>query len=89
MAKEVSHVTPYERLEQAWVKAGYPKEYVPKQQFQKVAESVAEAYAAGEEDFFRAGWTQAKVDFPFSPSHPRYQAMTEAYVELGEEESEA
>lgn len=75
-------MTPYERLEQAWVKAGYPKEYIPKQQFAKVADAVAEAFAAGEEDFLRAGWSKAAVDFPFAPSHPRYQAMIEAYREL-------
>jgi hypothetical protein len=78
-------MTPYERLEKAWIKAGYPKEYMPKHQFLKVAEPVAEAFAAGEEDFLKAGWAKAKVDFPFAPSHPRYQAMLEVYVELGEE----
>ena len=72
-----------ERLEQAWIEAGYPKEYMPRQQFAKVAEPVAEAFAAGEEDFLKAGWTKAGVDFPFAPSHPRYQAMTEAYERLG------
>lgn len=77
-------MTPLERLEQAWIQAGYPKEYIPKQQFQKVAESVAEAFAAGEEDFLRAGWQKAGVDFPFAPSHPRYQAMLEAYETLAE-----
>lgn len=71
-----------ERLQQAWIKAGYPPEYMPKQQFARVAEPVAEAFAAGEEDFLRAGWTKAGVDFPFAPSHPRYQAMKEAYAEL-------
>jgi len=79
-------MTPYERLEQAWIKAGYPKEYIPRQQFLKAAEPVAEAYAAGEEDFLRAGWAKAQVDFPFAPSHPRYQAMMEAYVELADHE---
>lgn len=75
-------MTPLERLEQAWIKAGYPKEYMPKQQFAKVADKVWEAYAAGEADFLKAGWTQAKVDFPFSASHKRYQAMISAYREL-------
>lgn len=75
-------MTPYERLEQAWIKAGYPKEYIPKQQFAKAAEPVAAAFTAGAEDFIKAGWIQAKVDFPFAPSHPRYQAMVEAYREL-------
>ena len=75
----------YERLERAWIKAGYPKEYIPRQQFLKVAEPVAQAFAAGEEDFLKAGWAQAKVDFPFAPSHPRYQAMLEAYRELAEQ----
>lgn len=75
-------MTPQERLEQAWVKAGYPKEYMPKQQIAKVAAHVAEAFEAGTEDFLKAGWTAAKVDFPFAPSHPRYAAMAEAYREL-------
>lgn len=75
-------MTPMERLEQAWIKAGYPKEYIPRQQFLKAADLVWEAYEAGEEDFFKAGWAKAKVDFPFAPSHPRYQAMIEAYIEL-------
>lgn len=78
----MSDMTPLERLEQAWVKAGYPKEYMPKQQFAKVAAAVAEAYAAGNEDFLKAGWAAAKVDFPFATSHPRYEAMAEAYREL-------
>ncbi|MFZ5823225.1 MAG: hypothetical protein ACOY94_02585 [Bacillota bacterium] len=78
-------MNPYERLEQAWIKAGYPKEYIPRQQFLKVAEPVAQAFAAGEEDFLKAGWAQAKVDFPFAPAHPRYQAMLEAYRELAEQ----
>lgn len=75
-------MTPLERLTQAWIKAGYPKEYIPKQQFEKAAAHVAEAFAEGEEDFIRAGWEKAQVDFPFAPSHPRYQAMIEAYSEL-------
>lgn len=79
-------MTHYERLEQAWIRAGYPKEYIPKQQFQKVAEPVATAFAAGESDFLRAGWAAAKVDFPFAPSHPRYQAMADAYRELASAE---
>lgn len=77
-------MTPQERLEQAWVKAGYPKEYMPKQQLVKVAPFVAEALAAGTEDFVKAGWLQAKVDFPFATSHPRYQELLKAYRELGE-----
>jgi hypothetical protein len=77
-----SAVTPLERLEQAWIQAGYPKEHLPKQQFVKVAPFVAEAYDAGVADFLKAGWAQAKVDYPFAPSHPRYQAMVEAYREL-------
>lgn len=76
-------MTPLERLTEAWIRAGYPKEYIPKQQFSQVAEAVAEAFAVGEADFLKAGWTKAKVDYPFSPSHPRYQAMLEAYRQLG------
>ena len=76
-------MTPMERLEQAWVKAGYPKEYIPKQQFLKVAEPVWAAFQAGDPDFLKSGWTKAGVDFPFAPSHPRYQAMAEAYRALG------
>lgn len=76
-------MTPLARLEQAWIKAGYPKEYMPKQQFAKVAEPVAEAFAAGEADFLKAGWTTEGVDYPFAPGHPRYQAMLDAYRELG------
>jgi hypothetical protein len=75
-------MTPLERLEQAWVKAGYPKEYIPKQQFLKVAEPVWEAFQENAEDFLKVGWSRAKVDFPFAPSHPRYQAMVDAYKEL-------
>lgn len=75
-------MTPLERLEQAWVKAGYPKEYMPKQQMAKVAPFVESAFAAGTEDFVKAGWLEAKVDFPFAVSHPRYQALLEAYREL-------
>jgi hypothetical protein len=75
-------MTALERLEQAWIKAEYPKESMPRQQFMKVADHVAAAYEAGEEDFLKAGWVEAKVDFPFAPSHPRYQAMLEAYSEL-------
>lgn len=78
----------YERLEQAWIKAGYPKEHIPRQQFLKVAESVAQAFTDGEEDFLKSGWAAAKVDFPFAPSHPRYQAMLEAYEEMVEREEE-
>lgn len=77
-------VSDLERLEQAWLKAGYPKEYVPKAQFAKAAGPVAEAFAAGAEDFLKAGWTKAGVDYPFSPSHPRYQLMLTAYRELGQ-----
>ena len=77
------YMTPQERLEQAWVKAGYPREYMPKQQFAKVAEAVLAAFEAGETDFIKAGWSQAKVDFPFATSHPRYAAMQAAYRELG------
>lgn len=77
-------MNPLERLQQAWIKAGYPKEYMPKQQMDKAAPFVAEAFATGEEDFIKAGWTRAKVDFPFAPSHPRYQAMIEAYRILAE-----
>lgn len=76
-------MTPLERLEQAWIKAGYPKEYMPKQQFEKAAPFVAEAFAAGTEDFMKAGWLKAKVDFPFASSHPRYVAMIDAYRKLG------
>lgn len=76
-------MTSLERLEQAWVKAGYPKESMPKQQLAKVADAVAEAFAAGTEDFVKTGWLAAKVDFPFAVSHPRYQAMLQAYRELG------
>jgi hypothetical protein len=75
-------MTAQERLEQAWVKAGYPKEYMPKQQFAKVTEAVWAAYQAGTEDFLKAGWLAAKVDFPFAASHPRYQAMVAAYKEM-------
>jgi hypothetical protein len=74
-----------ERLQDAWIRAGYPKEYIPKEQFTKVAEAVAEAFAAGEEDFFRAGWGRAGVDYPFAPSHPRYQDMLRAYRELSQQ----
>lgn len=77
-------MTPLERLQEAWVRAGYPKEYMPKQQFEKAAPYVAEAFQAGEEDFIKAGWTKAQVDFPFAPGHPRYAAMMQAYEELGE-----
>lgn len=77
-------MTPVERLEQAWVKAGYPKEYMPKPTLAKVAPFVAEAQAAGTEDFVKAGWQAAKVDFPFATSHPRYEALLKAYRELGE-----
>lgn len=75
-------MTPYERLEQAWIAAGYPKEYIPKQQFEKAAPFVAEAFASGTEDFLKVGWANAKVDYPFAPSHPRYAAMIEAYRKL-------
>jgi hypothetical protein len=74
----------YDRLVAAWTKAGYPEEYIPKAQFQTVAEAVQAAFLAGEEDFLMVGWAKAGVDFPFAPTHPRYQAMTEAYEELGE-----
>lgn len=74
----------YDRLVAAWTKAGYPVEYIPKQQFQKVAEAVQEAFLAGEEDFLKVGWAKAGEDFPFAPGHARYQAMTEAYEALGE-----
>lgn len=75
-------MTAVERLEQAWVKAGYPPEHMPRQQFAKVAEQVAAALEREEEDFFKSGWQAAGVDFPFAPAHPRYQAMLEAYREL-------
>lgn len=75
-------MTAFERLQQAWIQAGYPKEYMPKQQFEKAAPFVAEEFAAGTEDFLKAGWSKAKVDFPFAPSHPRYEAMMEAYRKL-------
>lgn len=75
-------MTPLERLEQAWVKAGYPKEHMPRQQFAKVAGAVQEAFEAGEEDFLKAGWSKAKVDFPFATGHARYAAMKEAYRDL-------
>lgn len=78
-------MNPYERLEHAWIKAGYPKEHTLRHQFLKVASAVAEAFAAGEEDFLKAGWAMAKVDYPFAPTHPRYQAMLEAYEELAEQ----
>jgi hypothetical protein len=78
-------MTPMERLQEAWIKAGYPKEYMPKQQFAQVADLVAEAYAAGEEDFLKAGWAKSQVDFPFAPGHPRYQAMLEAYAGLADQ----
>ncbi|MFZ5814168.1 MAG: hypothetical protein ACOY93_02535 [Bacillota bacterium] len=77
-------MTPYERLEKAWVEAGYPREYIPKQQFLKVAEPVAEAFAAGDPDFLKTGWARARVDYPFAPAHPRYQAMLEAYRRLAD-----
>lgn len=82
--EEAVSLTPQERLEQAWVKAGYPKEYLPKQQIAKVAPFVEQALEAGTEDFVKAGWVAAKVDFPFATSHPRYQALLEAYRELGQ-----
>lgn len=78
-------MTAYDRLVAAWTKAGYPVEYIPKQQFAKVAEAVLAAYEAGEEDFLREGWVKAGVDFPFAPAHPRYEAMAVAYSELAEE----
>lgn len=77
-------MTPVERLEQAWVKAGYPKEHMPKQQVAKVAPFVQKALEAGTADFVKAGWLEAKVDFPFSTSHPRYQALLTAYKELAQ-----
>lgn len=77
-------MTALERLVAAWTKAGYPVEYIPKQQFAKVADAVLEAFEAGEEDFLLTGWTKASVDFPFAPAHPRYEAMKVAYEELGE-----
>lgn len=77
-------MTPQERLEQAWVKAGYPKEHMPRPMLVKVAPFVAEALASGTEDFIKAGWLQAKADFPFSTSHPRYQELLKAYRELGQ-----
>lgn len=76
-------MTDLERLEQAWLKAGYPKEYMPKAQFAKAATSVAEAFADGAADFLKVGWAKAGVDYPFAPSHPRYQLMLAAYRELG------
>jgi hypothetical protein len=75
-------VTDLERLEEAFVKAGYPREYMPRPQFVKVAPYVAEACAAGVEDFIRAGWEKAGVDYPFVPDHPRYKALLQAYREL-------
>lgn len=81
--KEAFILTPLERLQQAWIQAGYPREYMPRQQFEKVAGHVAEAFSAGAEDFLKAGWLNAKIDFPFAPSHPRYPAMLEAYRKLG------
>lgn len=77
-------MTALERLQEAWVRAGYPREYIPKEQFSKVAESVAEAFAAGEADFLKVGWARAGVDYPFVPSHPRYQEMLTAYRELAQ-----
>lgn len=77
-------MTSMERLEQAWIKAGYPKEYMPRQQFMKVAPFVQAAFEAGTEDFLVAGWKEAKVDFPFAPSHPRYAAMAAAYAEAAD-----
>jgi len=76
-------MTDLQRLEQAWLKAGYPQEHMPKAQFAKAAAHVAAAFAAGEADFIKAGWAKAGVDFPFAPSHPRYQLMLGAYRELG------
>jgi hypothetical protein len=72
----------FDRLVAAWTKAGYPPEYLPKQQFQKVAEHVLAAFQAGEQDFLKAGWKAAGVDFPFATNHPRYQAMLEAYGQV-------
>lgn len=76
-------MTPQERLEQAWIRAGYPREYMPRHQFLKVSESVLGAFEAGEADFLQVGWQRAGVDFPFAPGHPRYEAMKEAYRTLG------
>jgi hypothetical protein len=76
-------MTSLERLEKAWVQAGYPKEHMPRQQFAKVADAVWEAFQSGDAEFLKGGWVKAKVDFPFATSHPRYQAMIEAYRELG------
>lgn len=78
-------MTAIERLEQAWVKAGYPREHMPRQQFVKVADYVAAALERAEEDCFKSGWKAAGVDFPFAPAHPRYQAMLEAYRDLSGE----
>lgn len=68
-----------ERLRAAWVEAGYPKEYIPRVQFARVAEHVAAAHAEGEPDFLKVGWERAGVDYPFAPNHPRYQLMLDAY----------
>ncbi len=75
---------PLQRLKEAWVRAGYPKEYIPKQQFEKAAPHVAEAFAEGVADFIREGWRRAEVDFPFVEGHPRYEKMKEAYRTLAQ-----
>lgn len=77
-------MTAYERLVTAWTKAGYPVEYIPKQQFMKVADAVLAAFESGEEEFLRVGWKNAGADFPFAPAHPRYEAMMAAYASAGE-----
>lgn len=73
---------PLERLRTAWIEAGYPKEYIPKEQFATVAAHVAAAHDEGEPDFLKAGWARAGADYPFAPNHPRYQLMLEAYRRL-------
>lgn len=76
-------MTNVERLERAWIEAGYPKEHMPKAQFLKTADHVAAAFEAGEADFIKVGWSRAGVDYPFAPSHPRYASLLEAYRRPG------
>lgn len=76
-------MNPHDLLKTAWTRAGYPTPGGPLvPMLQRVAQAVYEAFQRGEEDFVQAGWKATTEDFPFVPSHPRYQAMLDAYREL-------
>jgi len=76
---------PIALLRAAWQRAGYPTPGGPLvPMLQQVAGPVYTAFRRGEADFIAVGWQESGADFPFARSHPRYQALQEAYRQLAQ-----